>query len=149
VPTIVKWPGVVAAGTTSRAMVSLVDVLATLAEIIGRPLPEDAGEDSVSFLQVLRKPGAATERRVPMVVQSGNGSLAIREGRWKLCLAPGSGGLSAPVPGSPDEQRLPPVQLFDLETDPAEKTNLQDKHPDIVQRLAALVDSYRKTGRSR
>ena len=149
VPTIVKWPGVVAPGTTSRAMVSLVDILATLAEIIGRPLPEDAGEDSVSFLPVLRKPGAATERRVPMVVQSGNGSLAIREGRWKLCLAPGSGGLSAPVPGSPDEQRLPPVQLFDLEADPAEKTNLQDKHPDIVQRLTGLLESYRKTGKSR
>ena len=84
-----------------------------------------------------------------MVVQSGNGSLAIREGRWKLCLAPGSGGLSAPVPGSPEEQGLPPVQLFDLEADPAEKTNLQDKHPDIVQRLTALLESYRKTGRSR
>ena len=59
VPTIVKWPGVVAPGTTSRAMVSLVDVLATLAEIVGRPLPEDAGEDSVSFLPVLRKPGGS------------------------------------------------------------------------------------------
>ena len=64
VPTIVKWPGLVAPGTTSRAMVSLVDVLATLAEIVGRPLPEDAGEDSVSFLPVLRKPAATIERRV-------------------------------------------------------------------------------------
>jgi arylsulfatase A-like enzyme len=130
-------------------VVSLVDVLATVAEIVGRPLPVDAGEDSVSFLPVLRKPEAAIERPVPMVVQSGNGSLAIRDGRWKLCLAPGSGGLSAPVPGSPDEQRLPPVQLFDLDADPAERTNLQDKHPDIVQRLTTLLETYRKAGRSR
>ena len=149
VPTIVKWPGVVAPGTTARAVVSLVDVLATVAEIVGRPLPADAGEDSVSFLPVLRQPGTVIERPVPMVVQSGNGSLAIRDGRWKLCLAPGSGGLSAPLPGSPDEQRLPPVQLFDLDADPTERSNLHDKHPDIVQRLTTLLETYRKTGRSR
>ena len=149
VPTIVKWPGVVAPGTTSRAVVSLVDVLATLAEIVGRPLPADAGEDSLSFLPALRMPGSVSERRAAMVVQSGNGSLAIRDGRWKLCLAPGSGGLSAPAPGSSDEQRLPPVQLFDLDADPAERTNLHDKHPDIVQRLTTVLETYRKTGRSR
>ena len=140
------WRG--GSGVNITALVSLVDVLATVADV-GRPLPEDAGEDSVSFLPVIRTPGAAIQPRVPMVVQSGNGSLAIREGPWKLCLAPGSGGLSTPVPGSPDEQRLPPVQLFDLESDAAEKVNLQDKHPDTGQRLTALVDTYRKTGRSR
>jgi arylsulfatase A len=53
------------------------------------------------------------------------------------------------VPGSPDEQRLPPVQLFDLDADPAERTNLQDKHPEIVQRLTTLLETYRKTGKSR
>ena len=149
VPLIVKWPGVVAPGTTSRAVVSLVDVLATLADIVGRPLPADAGEDSVSILPLLRQPAAAFARSAAVVVQSGNGSLAIRDGRWKLCLAPGSGGLSAPAPGSPDEQRLPPVQLFDLEADPAEKTNLQAAHPDVVGRLTTLLETYRKTGRSR
>ena len=89
------------------------------------------------------------ERRGAIVMQSGNGSLAIREGRWKLCLAPGSGGLSAPRPGSAEEQGLPPVQLFDLEADPVEKTNLQAAHPDIVRRLTSLLESYRRSGRSR
>jgi len=149
VPLIVKWPGVVKPGTSSRALVSLVDVLATLADVVGRPLPGDAGEDSVSFLPLLRQPTAAFERRGAVVVQSGNGSLAIREGRWKLCEAPGSGGLSAPVPGSAEERGLPPVQLFDLEADPLEKTNLQAAHPEIVKRLASLLETYRKTGRSR
>jgi len=149
VPLIVKWPGVVAPGTASPALVSLVDVLATIADVVGHPLPSDAGEDSVSFLSLLRQPTAAFERRGAVVVQSGNGSLAIREGRWKLCLAPGSGGLSAPVPGSADERGLPPVQLFDLEADPSEKTNLQSAHPEIVRRLTTLLETYRKTGRSR
>ena len=148
VPVIVKWPGVVAPGATSRALVSLVDVLATIADVVGRPLL-DAGEDSISFLPLLRQPATAVERRAAVVVQSGNGSLAIRDGRWKLCMAPGSGGLSAPVPGSADERGLPPVQLFDLEADPSEKTNLQSAHPEIVGRLTALLETYRKTGRSR
>jgi arylsulfatase A len=140
---------VVAPGTSSRSLVSLVDVLATVADIVGRPRPAGAGEDSVSFLPLLRQPGAAFERRGAVVFQSGNGSLAIRDGRWKLCLAPGSGGLSAPAPGSSAEKGLPPVQLFDLEADPAEKTNLQAAHPDTVRRLTTLLESYRKTGRSR
>jgi arylsulfatase A len=149
VPLIVRWPGVVAPGTTARAVVGLVDVLATLAEMVGRPLREDGGEDSVSFLPLLRQPAAPFDRRSALVFQSGNGSLAIRDGRWKLCLAPGSGGLSAPVPGSADERALPPVQLFDLETDPRETTNLQAAHPEIVGRLTALLERYRNTGRSR
>jgi arylsulfatase A len=148
VPLIVKWPGAVAPGSTSRALVGLVDVLATIADVVGRPLPVGAGEDSVSFLPLLRRP-SAFERPGALVMQSGNGSLAIREGRWKLCLAPGSGGLSSPRPGSPEEQGLPPVQLFDLEADPLEKTNLQAAHPDVVRRLTSLLESYRRSGRSR
>jgi arylsulfatase A len=148
VPVIVKWPGVVSPGSTSRALVGLVDVLATIADASGRPLPAGAGEDSVSLLPLIRQ-AAAFERRGAIVMQSGNGSLAIREGRWKLCLAPGSGGLSAPRPGSAEEQGLPPVQLFDLEADPSEKTNLQAAHQDIVRRLTSLLESYRTSGRSR
>jgi arylsulfatase A-like enzyme len=149
VPFIVKWPGVVPPGSTSRATVGLVDVLATTAEIVGRPLAGDAGEDSVSFLARLRQPAASREGRSALVMQSGDGSLAIREGRWKLCLAPGSGGLSSPRPGSPEEKGLPPVQLFDLEADPGEKLNVHAEHRDVVARLTTLLESYRKNRRSR
>ena len=45
-PLIVNWPGVVPPGATSGALVSLVDVLATIAGVVGRPLSTDAGEDS-------------------------------------------------------------------------------------------------------
>jgi arylsulfatase A len=149
VPFIVRWPGVVAPGTSSRALVGLVDILATVAEAIGERLDADAAEDSISFLAALQRPDAAFDRGAALVAQSGNGSFAIREGRWKLCLAPGSGGLSAPRPGAPEERTLPAVQLYDLAADPSETTNLQDKHPDIVRRLTATLETYRKRGRSR
>jgi arylsulfatase A-like enzyme len=149
VPFIVRWPGTVPAGSTSHATVGLVDLLATIADAIGAPLPRDAGEDSVSFLPVLRNPDAAFDRGVALVVQSGDGSFAVREGRWKLCLAPGSGGLSAPRPGSPEERGLPLVQLYDLVADPAETVNRQAEHPAIVQRLTARLEAFRAAGRSR
>jgi arylsulfatase A-like enzyme len=149
VPFVVRWPGIVPAGTVSNATIGLVDVLATVAEAIGAPLAQDAGEDSVSFLRVLRTPAAPFERRAALVAQSGDGSFAVREGRWKLCLAPGSGGLSAPRPDSPEARTLPPVQLYDLEADPRETLNVGAKHPDIVQRLTARLDAYRSAGRSR
>lgn len=149
VPFIVRWPGVVQPGTTSTAAIGLVDVFATVADAIGTPLGESMAEDSVSFLPALRNPGGGFARRGALVMQSGNGSYTVRDGRWKLCLAPGSGGLSAPRPGSPEEKGLPPVQLFDLQEDPRERTNLQARHPEIVTRLTALLDEYRASGRSR
>ena len=149
VPFIVRWPGMVAAGTASGATVGLVDILATLADMVGRPLAPDMAEDSVSFLSVLRRRDARFERGAALVMQSGDGSFAIRDGRWKLCLAPGSGGLSAPRPGSDDERGLPAVQLYDLEADPGETANLQARHPDIVRRLTTTLDAYRADGRSR
>ena len=63
VPFIVKWPGVVAPGTTSRRTVGLVDVLATVAELAGQQLGKDDGEDSVSFLPLLRQTDAPFERK--------------------------------------------------------------------------------------
>jgi arylsulfatase A-like enzyme len=149
VPFIVRWPGVVAAGSSSDATIGLIDVFATIAAVVGEPLTSEMAEDSVSFLPVLRKPGAPFDRGAALVMQSGTGLFAVREGTWKLCLSPGSGGLSAPRPGSPEEKDLPPVQLFDLQADPREIRNLQAEHPDIVRRLRERLESYRAAGRSR
>ncbi|MFO0929742.1 MAG: hypothetical protein U0736_22420 [Gemmataceae bacterium] len=57
-----------------------------------------------------------------------NGSFAIRQGRWKLCLCPDSGGWSAPRPGKATKG-LPPVQLFDLQSDPGEQDEPQRSAP--------------------
>jgi arylsulfatase A-like enzyme len=147
VPFIVRWPGHVAPGGRSGAFVSLGDFFATCADIVGAPIPADAAEDSISFLPVLQgRPGAAP--RDTLVHHSINGSFAVRQGEWKLILAPGSGGWSAPRPGVDSVAGLPPVQLFNVRTDVAEAKNVQAAHPDVVARLTVLLERYVADGRS-
>jgi arylsulfatase A-like enzyme len=147
IPLLVRWPGQIRSGATSDALVGLPDLMATCAETIGAGLPDDAALDSVSFLPILK--GRATSRkRETLVHHSVNGSFAIRQGRWKLALCPGSGGWSFPRPGVDDVSALPDVQLFDLAADRAETTNLQAKHPDVVAQLSTLLEDLVARGRS-
>ena len=66
IPFLVRWPGVVAAGSTNGELVCLTDLMATCAELVGASLPENAGEDSVSLLPALRA-GKNTEHRTPNI----------------------------------------------------------------------------------
>src|SRR4029450_4798647 len=84
----------------SDQLVSLVDWMATCAELVGAKFPDNAAEDSVSILPVLL--GTAQKPvRETLVHHSINGRFAIREGKWKLCLSPGSGGWSVRAARSP------------------------------------------------
>jgi len=144
VPFLVRWPAKVKPGV-SDALVGQFDFLATFAEITGAAVPATMGEDSVSFLPVLR--GEKPTVRQGIVSQSINGSFAIRDGQWKLCLSAGSGGWSSPRPG-PEEAGLPPVQLYDLSADPGEKTNLQAQFPERVAAMKAELEKIIARGRS-
>ena len=146
VPFLVRWPGKVKAGSQTDQLACLIDVTATVAEIIGVKLPDNAAEDSVSFLPTLRGESGKPSRQT-LVSHSINGSFAIRYRSWKFCLCPGSGGWSNPRPGMKDAD-LPPNQLFDLGTDIGEQTNLQDKQPEMVARLTALLEKQIADGRS-
>jgi arylsulfatase A-like enzyme len=147
VPFVARWPARVKAGTVSGRLICLGDVFATCAEILGVRVPENAAEDSVSFLPVLLGQEPAPSREA-LVHHSINGSFAIRQGQWKLALCPDSGGWSAPRPSRAEATNLPPVQLYDLAADPAEKTNVQASHPEIVERLRKLLTKYINEGRS-
>jgi arylsulfatase A-like enzyme len=155
-PFIVRWPGVTPAGSHCDALVGLPDFFATCAEQLGVALPGNAAEDSISMLALLKGAPASKNAREILVHHSGEGEFAIRQGRWKLILWAGSGGWSHPTKkpspwtySKPDDfTGLPPYQLYDIEADPAETTNLADKHPEIVQRLGSLMKSYIEKGRS-
>jgi arylsulfatase A len=144
VPFLVRWPAKVKPAV-SAALIGQFDFLATFADITGAPVPAGMGEDSVSFLPVLL--GAKESVRQGIVSQSINGSFAIRNGQWKLCLSAGSGGWSSPRPG-PEEAGLPLVQLFDLSKDPGERNNLQAEFPERVAAMKAELEKIIAMGRS-
>ena len=147
VPFIARWPGRIAAGSSSAETVSLVDLLATVAEIVGDALPPDAAEDSYSLLPVLVGERFDTPLREATVHHSLHGMFSIRQGPWKLILGRGSGGFTEPrllEPG-PGEPR---GQLYNLDEDPAETANLYEAYPDVVARLRDLLQRYQESGRS-
>lgn len=154
VPLIVRWPGRVKGGGTSDQPVSLTDVMATLAAITGAKLPRAAAEDSFNLLPVLE--GTATAPLRPYLLTQAFGgarTLAIRRGPWKYLDHRHSGGnnydRSELKPFAlPDTAPEAPAQLYNLETDPGETTNLLFKNPEIAAELKALLDQSIKEGRS-
>jgi arylsulfatase A-like enzyme len=148
VPFIVRWPGKVKGGTTSDQLVSLVDLMATAAEIAGAKLPANAAEDSVSLLPALL--GTATGPvREALVHHSIDGMFAIRQGPWKLEFCPGSGGWSAPRDAAARKLGLPEKQLYRIgDGDLGETKNVEAENPEVVERLTKLLEKYIAEGRS-
>ena len=146
-PFIVRWPAKIKAGTISDQTICLTDLMATCAAIVGETLPDSAGEDSYNILPVLLGEDIEPVREAT-VHHSINGSFAIRKGKWKLIMCPGSGGWSYPVPKEAKEMNLPPVQLYNLEKDIIEQNNVYDQYPEVVEELKSLLEKYISTGRS-
>jgi arylsulfatase A len=140
VPFFVRWPGRIAAGSKSDQLICHSDLIATCAELLGATLPGDAGEDSVSIVPALFGKAAGPIHEA-VVHHSISGRFAIRQGPWKLCLCAGSGGWSK------DGDAESP-QLYRLDTDPAERHNVQAANPEVVARLKKLLESYKALGRS-
>lgn len=144
---IAKWPEAIPANTTCSQTICHTDLLATTAEIVDYELPDSAGEDSFSILPLMKQSSADPIREIT-VHHSVNGSFAIRSGIWKLCVCPGSGGWSAPRPAQAKKQKLPNLQLFNLQKDLAESTNVADQHPTVVKSLQKKLMDCVSQGRS-
>lgn len=134
VPFLVRWPGKIKHGSVNNQLVGLNDVMASVAAIIGHDLPNDAAEDSVSLLPTLLDPTKSV--RQDLIHHSRRGEFAIRisddEGDWKLIT---------------DRERRP-IQLFNISNDLAEKNDLYDKYPKVVNRLTHKLDKQWQSGRS-
>ena len=144
VPFLVRWPGRIRPGGRSAQTACLTDLLATFAEVVGFRLPDDAGEDSFSLLPILE--GRSDRIARPYTIHHAlRGLFAIREGDWKLIDGQGSGGFTR-VPVKKDD---PKGQLYNLADDPTEKKNLYDSRPEVVGRLAKLLEQCKQRGRSR
>ena len=148
VPFIARWPGHIPAGTTSGALVSLTDLLATCAAIIGDTIPETAGEDSYSMLTHLTDRTDDHPIRPNMIQHSINGSFAFRQGDWKLAVCPGSGGWSFPRPDTAQKMGLPDFQLFNLKDDIAEAKNVFQDQTDRIETMLDMLTTQIEDGRS-
>lgn len=132
VPFIVRWPaGIVSPGRIYASPVCQTDLLATLADIVGESLPNDAGEDSQSFLPALTQ--STMVDRVPMIHHSSRGEFAIRENQWKL------------VMGSTKKRKQ---ELYNLSNDPGEKHNLFDTQRERAKTLQQKLTHIVRSGRS-
>ncbi len=147
-PCIMRWPGRIPAGTVCDEFAATIDVLPTLAQIAKAPMPQDRiidGKD-ISPL-VFAEAGAKTPHDVYYYYML-NEFQAIRAGRWKLHFPHAYRSLKS-LPGK-DGQPGPYVakttgyELYDLETDAIESSNVANLHPDVVERLKKLGDNARK-----
>lgn len=126
-PFIASWPGVIAQGSQSDQIISNTDMLATFADLVGEPLPADAGEDSYSILNALYSKDKGKPIREAFVGRPDNKGLFIRQGDWKL---------------------IGTDQLYNLANDPSETTNVFDKNKPIASDLNKLLEKYKASGRS-
>lgn len=141
VPCIMRWPGKIPAGKTSDAIVTAMDLLPTFASLAGVPLPNDRTIDGKNILPLVtgkmeKSPHDAYFYYCYTHLH------AVRDARWKLVL---------PRAAKPkwmgwwarmiDEVKE--VQLFDLNNDMGETTNVAEKHPEIVKRLMTEIENAR------
>jgi arylsulfatase A-like enzyme len=129
VPMIARWPGRIPAARSSSAMVSTIDIYATVAGAAGIAVPNDRVVDSLDMTPLFAGKGPSLRKDY---VYFNNGDLeGLRDERWKLrTVAPAGGGAVVP-------------QLYDMVNDPYERFDVAAKHPDVVatmqERLAAVA----------
>jgi arylsulfatase A-like enzyme len=138
VPWLLRWPSRVKPAV-SDALISQVDLFASLAALTGQPAPP-AGQasDTENVLPALL--GESKTGRTDLVLQ-GN-ALSLRQGHWKY-IAPGKGArLNANT--NTELGNDPQPQLYDLRADPGERTNLAEANPAQTRTLAARLDEIRQ-----
>lgn len=136
VPFLVRWPGRVKPGV-SGALISHVDLLASLAALTGQKLPEGAGPDSVNVLPALL--GDSPTGRDHLVQQAG--ALSLRVGDWKY-IEPRRGPRWSQNTGI-ELGNDPEGQLYNLAEDLGETNNLRRAHPDKAAEMAARLKQIR------
>ena len=156
VPFIARWPGKIKPGSTSKQTICLTALVATCAAVVGTKLPNDGAEESYNFLPALLGTDGDKPIRKYTLHQTISLALAIRRGPWKYLDHKGSGGNNYGRGGRwgmkqyalVEKAPKAPAQLYNLDTDPGETTNLYFKNPEIVKELKTKLEEYKKSGRS-
>jgi arylsulfatase len=168
VPCITRWPGKVPAKRVCDEPLMTIDLLPTLCKLAGADLPKLKIDGADIGPVLFNEPGAKCPHEAYYFF-AGDELHALRAGKWKLHVPheyltvngptrtdgkPANHGNQKPEAMSASGLRgiasrhgykveKQPLALYDLTADPGEKTNVADKHPDVVKRLQALADAAR------
>ncbi len=147
----------------SDQMLSNVDMLATFAALTGYKLSDDTRQDSINMLPVLTGKADKPLRTEMVVTPFWKTHMAVRQGKWMYIPAQNDGGFmgkpghhawggvhvlklvgtpNSDIENSEIKKDAPPAQLYDLEADVNQTTNLYNEHPEIVAKMKALLADY-------
>ena len=154
VPFIARWPGRIPPRRVSSQMTNTTDIMATLASVVGYKLPDDAAVDSFDMWPAMS--GAqddADSIRPHLLTQSFRGEFQIRQGAWKYLDHVGSGGNDydrgmLQQYALPEQQPTATGQLYNLNTDPGETSNLFFRETAKRKELQQLLEHLKTSGRS-
>ena len=121
VPTVIHWPAGGLRGREWNGLCSGLDMLPTLASLAGVPLPPGLALDGKDVSSALRSGGATP---VESMYWAWHGTDAIRTQRWKL------------------HRTARRVDLYDMDADPAETTDVAADHAEVVTDLTAQMDAW-------
>lgn len=141
VPFIVSWPARIAGGQESSALVSQIDISASMAALIGAVIPDGQCTDSRDQLQVWL--GESTESAPFNISMSSNRSLVVRTQRWKY-ISPSDGAAIVTWGTGIETGYNKAVQLYDMHNDPGETTNVAEQYPEIVQEIETRLADVRR-----
>lgn len=143
VPLIIRWPGTIKPHTTSAALVSQVDFLASFAQMLDQPLGKVDGPDSFQMLDALL--GRNSRGRTSYVEQGR--TLALVNDGWKYIEPHGGPAMLKAVQIASGLSKAP--QLYHLPEDLSEESNLADRYPARVKLMAEQLQAVREKGYSR
>ena len=167
VPFIAKWPGRIEAGSTSKQLLSNVDMLATFAAITKQKLVTKRKIDSINMLPVLTGNPKDNVRKELFIAPSKGSHLSLRKGKWMYIPSQGSGGFKGTKPGGHTfagapaatfsghqnsdiengkiKENAPPAQLYDMHADIKQTQNLYDKYPEVVQSMKKQIQEFKSS----
>ncbi len=145
VPAVVRWPaGSLMGGREVDAMMGYIDIYPTIKRIAGATGPDAKELDGRDMLDVILNKAEPPQRDWFSYIEQGNpGRIAVCDGTWKLVVTGGSVLDVSLDDSAPDrtEEKLT-VELFRLDRDPGEKTNLVEKRPEIASRLLKRLKEH-------
>ena len=140
IPTIVHWPAKIKSAATSEVLMSQIDWMASLADLIDARLPKGSATDSQNRIGNLI--GTDMSHRPWIVEQASNKTLSIRSIDWKY-IEPNDGPKMIPWAPNIETGNQPRPQLYYIATDISEQNNLADKHPEKVNEFQFLLQHIR------